>query len=140
MGSSVRPSVRPSVFLSFRPSVDTMRWVVCGRNSSYSFQPIFLKLCRCFCHGLKMCIWFWGYPLVVLCQLFSLFRVFFFFFFFFSGQITIRIETFCAQLRLEFSTDHFETMHTCSTWPLDVHVVLDLSSSYFLSTFSSFSA
>ena len=28
-----------------------------------------------------------------------------------------------AQL-LEFSTDHFETMHICSTWSEDVPVVL----------------
>ena len=32
---------------------------------------------------------------------------------FFSGQITVRIDTLWAQL-IEFSTDHFETKHTCS--------------------------
>ena len=42
--------------------------------------------------------------------------------------IAIRIDTLWAQLLLEFSTDHFETMHTCSTWSVDVHVVLELSS------------
>ena len=31
----------------------------CGRNSSYSFPPIVLKLCRCFLHEMKMCMWFW---------------------------------------------------------------------------------
>ena len=36
------------------------QWVPCERNSSYNFIPIFLKLCTCFLHGLKMCIWF-GY-------------------------------------------------------------------------------
>ena len=30
------------------------------RSSSYNFMPIFLKLYKCFCHGLKMCMWF-GY-------------------------------------------------------------------------------
>ena len=51
--------------------------------------------------------------------------------FFFSGQITIRIDTLWAQLLLEFSSDHFKTMHTCSTRSVDVHVVLGISSSYF---------
>ena len=35
-------------------------WVSCEGNSSYSFVPIFLKLCRGFLHGMGMCIWF-GY-------------------------------------------------------------------------------
>ena len=35
----------------------TIHWVC---NSSYSFMSIFLKLYRCFCPGLKMCMWF-GY-------------------------------------------------------------------------------
>ena len=34
--------------------------VSCERNSSYSFLPIFLKLCICFLHGVRMCMWF-GY-------------------------------------------------------------------------------
>ena len=50
---------------------------------------------------------------------------------FFPGSITIRIDTLWAQFPLEFSTDHFETMHTCSTWSVNVHVVLGLSSRYF---------
>ena len=52
----------------------------------------------------------------------------------FSGQITIRI-TLWAQLLLEFSTEHFETMHTCSTWSVDVHAVLGLSSLFFVNFF-----
>ena len=71
-----------------------------------------------------------------------LFFINFFHFFnlvFFSGQITITIDTLWEQLLLEFSTDHFETIHNCSTWSVDVHVVLGLSSRYFLSTFSTFS-
>ena len=51
--------------------------------------------------------------------------------FFFSGPMTIRIDTLWEQLLLEFSTDHFETMHTCSTWSVDVHVALGLSSHFF---------
>ena len=54
---SVHPFVRPSV----PPSVcQHLPWVSCERNSSYSFLPIFLKLCRCFLHGVRMCMWF-GY-------------------------------------------------------------------------------
>ena len=64
----------------------------------------------------------------------------FFFNFFdlvFPGLITIRIDTLWAQLLLEFSTDHFENMHTSSTLSVDVHVVLGSSSHYVLSTFFS---
>ena len=32
--------------------------IPCGRNFSYSFIPILLKLHCCFGHGLKICIWF----------------------------------------------------------------------------------
>ena len=45
-------------------------WVPCGRNSSYSFPPIVLKLFRCFLHGMKMCMCF-GYNLLII--FFSLF-------------------------------------------------------------------
>ena len=78
-----------------------------------------------------MCIW--GYPPVILFFFinFPLSRLSFFFFFFFSGQITIRIDTLWAQLLLEFSTDRFETMYPCSTWSVDVHVVLGLASRFF---------
>ena len=53
--------------------------------------------------------------------------------------MTIRIGTLKALLLLEFSSDHFETMYSCSTWSVDVHVVYGLSSDYFLPTFSTFS-
>ena len=49
----------------------------------------------------------------------------------FSGQITFRIDSLRTQL-LEFSTDHFETMHNCSIWSVDVHMVWGLSSHFFL--------
>ena len=69
----------------------------------------------------------------------STFSTFFDLVSFFSGSITIRKDTLWAQLLLEFSTGHFETMHTCSTWSVDVHVVLGLSSHYFiLSAFTTF--
>ena len=44
------------------------QWVPCERNASYNFIPIFFKLCRCFLHGLKMCMSFGYYPCINLCQ------------------------------------------------------------------------
>ena len=76
-----------------------------------------------------MCMWFWGYPPIIFINFF-----FFFFFFFFSflyffdlvfqDLITINLDLMWAQHLLDFSTDHLETMHTCSTWYEDVRVVL----------------
>ena len=64
-------------------------------------------------------------------QLFLLFRHNFF-------QIRPILKTFWTQFRLEVSTNHFETMHTCSTWSVNVHVVLILSSHYFYQLFPLF--
>ena len=57
----VQVSVRSSVRLH-------LPWVSCERNSSYNFVPIFLKLRRCFLHGMKMCMWFGFYPAVNFCH------------------------------------------------------------------------
>ena len=46
------------------------QWVPCERNSSYNFIPIFLKLCKCFLHGLKMCMWFGYNPSINFCHFF----------------------------------------------------------------------
>ena len=46
------------------------QWVPCERNSSYNFIPIFLKLCTCFLHGLKMCMWFGCNPCIKFCHFF----------------------------------------------------------------------
>ena len=46
------------------------QWVPCGRNSSYSFLPIVLKICRCFQHGMKMCMWFWYNTLIIFSHFF----------------------------------------------------------------------
>ena len=43
------------------------------------------------------------------------------------------------QFLLDFSTDHLETIHSCSTWNENVHVVLGLSCHYLFSTFCTFS-
>ena len=44
--SYIRPSIRQH-----------LTWVSCERNSFYSFAPIVLKLCMCFPHGMRMCMW-----------------------------------------------------------------------------------
>ena len=46
------------------------QWVPCERNSSYNFIPIFLKLCTCFLHGQKMCMWFGYNPCFNFCHFF----------------------------------------------------------------------
>ena len=63
----VQVSVRSSVRSSIRQHLP---WVSCERNSSYSFVPIFLKLCMCFRHGIRMCMWF-GYNCeIIFCHFF----------------------------------------------------------------------
>ena len=47
------------------------QWVPCEHNSSYNFIPIFLKLCTCFLHGLKMCMWFGYNPCINFCYFFN---------------------------------------------------------------------
>ena len=44
--------------LRYCQSVQIVVSVSCVRNSSYLFMPVVLKLYRCFCHGLKMCMRF----------------------------------------------------------------------------------
>ena len=46
------------------------QWVPCERNSSYNLIPILLKLCTCFLHGLKMCMWFRYNPCINFCYFF----------------------------------------------------------------------
>ena len=45
------------------------------RNSTYSFMPIFLKLSKWFCHGLKMCIWFGYTPQINFCHVFCIWNL-----------------------------------------------------------------
>ena len=78
-------------FLLF--SCDSMTWVTCGHNSFYSFIRNVLKLCRCFCHGLKICMCFWGYPLIIFLSFFPHFRHF-------QVRVSCRIDTLWAQLIL----------------------------------------
>ena len=66
------------------------------RNSSYSFMPILLKLYRCFCHDLKICMWFGYYPEIIFCHFYcNLNLVIFKCFYYQSEKI---VGTLCAQL------------------------------------------
>ena len=46
------------------------QWVPCERNSSYNCIQMFLKLCTCFLHGMKMCMWFGYNPWINFCHFF----------------------------------------------------------------------
>ena len=63
---SVCPSVRPSVSAHHHS---------CIGNSSYSFRPILLKLCRCFKDGLKICILFFQNPEIIFYHFFPIFNL-----------------------------------------------------------------
>ena len=56
--------------VNFFASIVYIEWVYCVRNSSYRFQLTFLKLCRHFLHGLKICIWFGHKPQINFCHVF----------------------------------------------------------------------
>ena len=45
-------------------------WISCECNPSYSFNRIFLTLCRCFCLGLKICMTFCCNPRINFCCFF----------------------------------------------------------------------
>ena len=111
---SRRASFRPSVRSSFRQHLP---WVSCERNSSYSFLPIILKLCVCFCHGMKMCMWFGYNCQIIFCHFFHIVNSHF------SPQYIGSGYLLWAQLLLQFYTDCFETLHVFSSWYEDVHVV-----------------
>ena len=71
--SYVRPFVRSPVRTFVRPSIrQHLTWVSCERNSSYSFAPIVLKLCMCFPHGMRMCMWIGHNCWVNFCHFFDI--------------------------------------------------------------------
>ena len=45
--------------------------IPCGRNSSYNFIPILLKLYWCFVHGLKTCMWSGYNPQIIFVTFFT---------------------------------------------------------------------
>ena len=63
--ASFRTFVRPSIR-------QHLTWVSCERNSSYSFAPIVLKLCMCFPHGMRMCMWIGHNRWINFCHFFDI--------------------------------------------------------------------
>ena len=53
----------------FRPQCIDSGYLVSTTPHTY-FIPIFLKLCTCFLHGLKMCMWFGYNPCINFCYFF----------------------------------------------------------------------
>ena len=100
------------------------QWVPCECNSSYSFPLIVLKHCRCFQHGMNMCMWFWYNTLIIFSHFFCFVNlVSFFYMKCYQGVETV--GTLWAQLLLQFSTDCFETLQMFSAWNEDMHMVLE---------------
>ena len=97
------------------------QWVPCVRNSFYSFMSIFLKLYKCFCHGLKMCMWFGYNPQINFCHFFA-----FWTWSFFKREYYQKVyitDTLCAQLLLQFYADPFKTLQMFLSWSEEMHVV-----------------
>ena len=61
---------------------------------------------------LKMCMWVFGGARI---NFYSLSN-------FLGNLLHCRVWSLCNQLLLQFSRDHFETMHTCCGYIEDVHV------------------
>ena len=60
MQVSIRLFVRPSVLPSVHPSINIYHGCLVSATPLTVFYWSFLKLCRCFLHGVRMCMWF-GY-------------------------------------------------------------------------------
>ena len=85
-------------------------------------MQILSKLYRCFCHGLKICMWFGYYPEIIFCHFFSNLNLVIFRRFYYQSEKIV--GTLCAQLLLQFYIDSFETSQVFCKWSEDMHVVL----------------
>ena len=113
-GRHRRASFRTFVCSSIRQH---LTWVSCECNSSYSFAPIVLKLCMCFPHGMRMCMWIGHNCWINFCHFFDIVNLVIF-----HPDYIGRGYLLCAQLLLQFCTNCFETLHVFSSWYEDVHV------------------
>ena len=89
-------------------------------------MPIVLNLYRCFCHGLKMCMWFGYYPQINFHYIFGILNVVIFRRE--CYQSVCILDTLCAQLLQQFYANRFEPLQVFLSWSEDVHVVWILSS------------
>ena len=77
-------------------------------------MPILLKLYRCFCHDLKICMWFGYYPEIIFCHFFcNLNLVIFKCFYYQSEKI---VGTLCAQLHNNNGGGHKFSEFACFLW------------------------
>ena len=102
----VRASVRPG------PFVHHLSGVLCERNSSYNFIPILLKLYRCFCQGLKMCMTFGYNPQINFCHIFHSLNLVIFRAQLLLKLMDIRVPLW-AQLLLQFLSQSFWKLYRC---------------------------
>ena len=104
----------------FRPQCIDSGYLVSATPHTILYRS--LKLCTCFLHGQKMCMWFGCNP----CINFSTWRTFSF-----SDlglyESFVTVGTLWAQLLIQFYTDLFETLHMFSPWSEDVHMIWILS-------------
>ena len=108
--------------------------IPCGRNSSYSFIPILLKLHWCFGHGLKICMWF-GYNPQIFLSIFSQVELSHFYGIIYNNVNGQGIP--CGRnSSYSFYPDSFEFSLVFWSWSEEMHVVRILSSDYFLLLFS----
>ena len=71
--ASFCPFIRSSLHTFIRPSIrQHLTWVSCERNSSYSFAPIVLKLCMCFLHCMRICMWIGHNCWISFCHFFDI--------------------------------------------------------------------
>ena len=110
MGLSIHPYVR-------RRHED----VLCEHNSSYNSSLFFLKLCRCFVHGLTMCMHIGHYRQII----FLLFLSFFWHLRCIEWNLCEHFS--CYNFCLIF----FETLHMFCSWSEGLRVVWILSSFFY---------
>ena len=84
--------------------IDSGYWVPFVCNSSYSFMAIFLKLYRCFCHGLKICMWFRYNPQINFCHFFFILNLVIF------QESELIVGALSVQLCQQFYVILFETL------------------------------
>ena len=102
------------------------QWVPCERNSSYNFIPIFLKLCTCFLHSLKMCMWFECNPCINFCHFFHFVNLSFSDLRFYES---VTVGTLWAQLLVQFYTIFLKICSFSMVWrcACGLDVILALS-------------
>ena len=79
--------------------------------------PIVFKLCMCFPHGMRMCMWIGHNCWINFCHFFDIVNLVIF-----HPDYIDRGYLLLAQLLLQFCTNCFETLHVLFSWYEDVHV------------------